>query len=157
MDRAQVSVFQGELGKKLTELKIETNTAEGLGGDQLGDTFRVLLPMLNSGGDAALMELAVGEMTEEAQLLMFHSTMIMEIGPGLPRLREATELWNLSCPLGAFQVWGEARQYYHRYSYPFHRDTPPEELAETAMYLIELLCTVISGRFTEAVKLSAGD
>ena len=138
-----VKEFQRELAGQIEELGMETNTAEGTGGTQIGDTLRTLLPV-NEGGDVVLTEILVSEFNAESDCLVFYTTMIMEIGPGYEALKEMLLDWNLLCPLGAFGIFRPARQFYHKYALPFPKDLPPKELADKAMYLLEVLYDVIS-------------
>ena len=153
MNAQDVLEFQRELSSQITRLHMETNTVEGNGGIQIGGTLRTLLPV-SMDGDAALTEILVSRYNEESDSLLFYSTMIMEIGPGYEALKEMLLDWNLTCPLGAFGIYRQARQFYHKYTLPFPKDTPPGKLADRAMYLLELLYEVLSERFPEAVRLS---
>ena len=156
MNAADVLQFQQELARQIEELKMETNMAEGSGGGQIGDTLRTLLPV-NAGSDVVLTEIIVTDLNAESDCLVFYTTMIMEIGPGYEALKEMLLDWNLTCPLGAFGIFRPARQFYHKFTVPIPKETAPKELADRAMYLLEMLYDVISERFPEAVKLSGHD
>ena len=153
MEIADVRAFQQALAKQIEELNMETNTAEGAGGAQIGDTLRTLLPV-NEGHEVVLTEILVSDFNAESDCLVFYTTMIMEIGPGYEALKEMLLDWNLLCPLGAFGIFRQGRQFYHKLALPFPKETAPEALADQAMYLLELLYDVISERFPEAVRLS---
>ena len=153
MNTADVLQFQQELTKQIEELNMETNMAEGTGGAQIGDTLRTLLPV-NEGRDVVLTEILVSGFNAESDCLVFYTTMIMEIGPGYEALKEMMLDWNLACPLGAFGIFRQGRQFYHKYVFPFPKNLPTKKLADRAMYLLEVLCEVISDRFPEAVMLS---
>lgn len=153
MNAQDVLTFQQELAKQIEELNMETNMAEGTGNAQIGDTLRTLLPV-SMKGDVALTEILVSQYNAESDCLVFYSTMIMEIGPGYEALKEMLLDWNLTCPLGAFGIFRQGRQFYHKFALPFPKETKPKELADRAMYLLELLYEVISERFPEAVQLS---
>ena len=153
MNSADVLQFQQELAKQLEELNMETNTSEGSGGAQIGDTLRMLLPM-DEGQNVVLTEILVSSFNAESDCLVFYTTMIMEIGPGYEALKEMLLDWNLTCPLGSFGIFRQARQFYHKYVLPFPKETSPKALADRAMYLLEVLYEVLSERFPEAVRLS---
>ena len=153
MNLEGVKKFQQELARQIEELNMETNVAEGTGGTQIGDTLRTLLPV-NEGRDVVLTEILVSDFNAESDCLMFYTTMIMEIGPGYEALKEMLLDWNLTCPLGAFGIFRQGRQFYHKYVFPFPKNLPVQKLADRAMYLLEVLYDVISERFPEAVKLS---
>ena len=154
MDAPRVQQFEQALAKQIEELGMETLIADGAGEGQIGQSLRTMLPIIGSQGDAALTEILVTELDEDLNLLYFYSTMIMEIGPGYEALKEMLLDWNLECPAGAFGIFRQGRQFYHKYTLPFPKDTAPEALADQAMVLLELLCEIISERFPEAVKLS---
>ena len=153
MNAADVLLFQQDLAGQIAQLNMETNTAAGSGGAQIGDTLRTLLPV-NNGGDVALTEILVSSFNAESDCLVFYTTMIMEIGPGYEALKEMLLDWNLACPLGSFGIFRQGRQFYHKFVFPFPKNLPPKKLAKRAMYLLEVLYDVISGRFPEAVMLS---
>lgn len=153
MNLSGVQTFQQELIKQIEELNMETNMAEGSGGSQIGDTLRTLLPM-GDGSNVALTEILVSEFNAESDCVMFYTTMIMEIGPGYEALKEMILDWNLLCPLGAFGIFRQERQFYHKYVFPFPKNLPPKKLADRTMYLLEVLYEVLSQRFPEAVQLS---
>lgn len=153
MNVSDVQAFQKELANQIEELDMETTMVEGTGGTQLGDTLRTLLPV-DEGRDAVLTEIIVSDFNAESDVLVFYTTMILEIGPGYEALKEMLLDWNLTCPLGSFGIFRQGRQFYHKLALPFPKETAPKELADRAMYLLELLYDVISERFPEAVKLS---
>ena len=43
--------------------------------------------------------------------------MIVEIGPGYEALKEMLLDWNLTARLGAFGIYRQQRQLYHKYNY----------------------------------------
>ncbi len=153
MNASDVLQFQQLLAGQIEELNMETNTAKGTGGAQIGDTLRTLLPV-NQGSDVVLTEILVSEFNAESDLLVFYTTMIMEIGPGYEALKEMLLDWNLTCPLGSFGIFRQGRQFYHKFVFPFPKQLSPKKLADRGMYLLEVLYDVISERFPEAVQLS---
>ena len=154
MDAPKVREFLDLLAKQIEELEMETKLDVAQSEAQLGPTLRTLLPMIGSKGDVALTEILVTQLDDDSDLLFFYTTMIMEIGPGYEALKEMVLDWNLESPVGAFGIYRQGRQFYHKYTFPFPKDTAPKALADRAMVLLELICEVVSGRFSEAVKLS---
>ena len=152
MDANGVKKFQDAMAEKIHALDVETAYVDG-GDGQIGGTLRALLPVTDA-GDASLMEIMVTEFEEGSDLLLFYTTMIVEIGPGYEALKEMLLDWNLRCPMGAFGIFRQARQFYHKYTVPVPKDAEPEALAEKAMELLEMLYEVISRQFPEAVRLS---
>ena len=152
MDANGVQKFQDALEQKIRALGVETAFVDG-GEGQVGNTLRALLPVTDA-GDASLMEIMVLDFEEDSDLLFFYTTMIVEIGPGYEAIKEMLLDWNLTCPLGAFGIFRQERQFYHKYAVPVPKDAEPELLAERAMDLLEQLYEIISRQFPEAVQLS---
>jgi len=144
--------FLNALEDILKEVGMQTAVLEGAE-PQIGNTLRALLPVTDA-GDVVLTEVMMGPCTEDALLLQLYSTMIMEIGPGYEALKEMLLDWNLTAQLGAFGIYRQQRQLYHKYNYIIPIDADPEEMAEEIFYLMKLVLTVISERFPDAVRLS---
>ena len=120
---------------------------------QIGNTLRTLLPVTDV-GDAVLLEVMLAPYTDDALLLQLYSTMIAEIGPGYEALKEMLLDWNLTCTLGAFGIYRQGRQLYHKYNYILPVDGEPEEIASEVFYLISLIRDAIALRFPDAVRIS---
>ncbi len=147
-----VKQFQAALDARLKELTLETAYFDN-GPESIGDTLRVLLPVTDD-GDIVLTEILATPWVEDCDLLHFYSTIIVEIGPGYEALKEMMLDWNLACPLGAFGIYRQTRQFYHKYTLALPKDTDLGTLPERAFYLLNLIAAVISERLPEAVKLS---
>ena len=80
--------------------------------------------------------------------------MIAKIGPGYEALKEMLLDWNLTCPIGAFGIYREGRQFYHKYNYLMPTDGDPKEMAKEIFYVIHLVRDVIAETFPDAVRLS---
>ena len=144
--------FQTALENLLKQTGAQTAVLEGTE-PQLGDTLRALLPVTEA-GDMVLTEVMMCPFTEDALLLQIYTTMIAEIGPGYEALKEMLLEWNLTASLGAFGIYRQNRQLYHKYNYIIPTDADPEEMAAEIFYLIDLVLGVISERFPDAVRLS---
>ena len=144
--------FQNALENLLKKAGVQTAELEGVE-PQIGNTLRALLPVTED-GDVVLTEVMMGPYTDDALLLEIYSTMIVEIGPGYEALKEMLLDWNLTAALGAFGIYRQQRQLYHKYNYIIPTDADPEEMAAEIFYLINLILGVISERFTDAVRLS---
>ena len=144
--------FQNALENLLKKAGVQTAELEGVE-PQIGNTLRALLPVTED-GDMVLTEVMMGPYTDDALLLEIYSTMIVEIGPGYEALKEMLLDWNLTAALGAFGIYRQQRQLYHKYNYIIPTDADPEEMAAEIFYLINLILGVISERFTDAVRLS---
>ena len=62
--------------------------------------------------------------------------------------------WNLTCPLGAFGIYRQGRQFYHKYNYPMPTEGDPKQMAVEIFFIIHLIRDVIAGIFPDAVRLS---
>lgn len=144
------------LAKEFNERDIETQTAPGNGGAQVGDTLRLLIPV-NDEGDAVLMEIMLANYFEDMDLLQFYSTLLLEIGPGYDELKNATFELNFFCPIGAFGIYEEGRQYYHKYGLMLETPHSIDELTERTLIVMEGLYDVISKYYQTVVDLSNGE
>ena len=147
-----VNKFQTSLENLLKRTGVETAVIDGED-PQIGSTLRALMPVTEA-GDAVLTEVMVGPYTEDALLLQIYSTMILEIGPGYEALKEMILDWNLVAPLGAFGIYRQQRQLYHKYNYIIPIDAVPGEMASEIFYLMNLVLDVVAARFPDAVRLS---
>lgn len=152
MQPSQVRIMQEDLESRFKKLNVETAWLEG-GEDQIGDTFRALMPV-NKSGDCVLLEVMVTPLDEVMDLLDIFISLIMKVGPGYEQLKEAMLEWNIDSPIGAFGVCGPDRTFYHRYTFPFPSDALPDELAEQTAYLIDQCYAVAARVFPEAVRIS---
>ena len=107
--------FQNALDNLLKKVGVQTAVLEGVE-PQIGNTLRALLPVTEA-GDVVLTEIMMGPYTDDALLLEIYSTMIVEIGPGYEALKEMLLDWNLTAALGAFGIYRQQKQLYHKYNY----------------------------------------
>ena len=147
-----VNVFFTELEDLLKKTGLETAVLKGEE-PQLGDTLRALMPV-DEAGNKVLMEILLGQYNENTLLVQIYSTMIAEIGPGYEALKEMTLDWNLTCPIGAFGIYRQNRQYYHKYNYLMPVDEGEKQMALEIFYIIHLVQDVIAQIFPDAVRLS---
>ena len=144
--------FLNALDGLLKQLGVQTAMLDGVE-PQIGNTLRALMPVTNT-GEVVLTEVMLGPLTEDALLVQIYSTMIVEIGPGYEALKEMILDWNLTAGLGAFGIYRQQRQLYHKYNYIIPTDADPEEMATEIFYLINLVVSVISEYYTDAIRLS---
>ena len=154
MDTLSVRAFEAEMERRLSALGIQSTYTEGIGDPQIGETLRILFPVTPA-GDAVITELMVTRLSPEADLLHVYSTIVVEIGPRYDELVRKLVTWNLRCPLGAYGIYTDERQLYHKYSFPFPRDAEPEDLAAQAMLLLELVHEVLAETYREAESYAA--
>lgn len=147
-----IHVFFTELDALFKKMEYETASLKGEE-IQLGDTLRVMLP-IDEAGNKVLMEIMAMSYTDDAILVQIYSTMIAEIGPGYEALKEMLLDWNLTCPLGAFGIYRQGRQFYHKYNYTLPTDGDPKQMAVEVFYIIHLVRDVIAQYFADIVRLS---
>ncbi len=147
-----INVFFDELEELMKKIGLETAALEGEE-PQLGHTLRTLMSVTEA-GDKVLLEVLAAQFDEDSLLISIYSTIIAEIGPGYETLKDILIDWNLSCPLGAFGIFRQNRQFYHKYNYLIPIDGEPKEIALEAFYLIHMISGVIGQYFSEAVRLS---
>ena len=147
-----ISIFFSELESLFKKIGLETATLKGEE-PQLGDTLRILLPVTEE-GNVVLTELLAAPYNEDVILLQIYSTMIAEIGPGYEALKEMLLDWNLSCPVGAFGIYRQGRQFYHKYNYLMPTDQDPDQMAMEIFYVVHLVGEVISPFLSDALRLS---
>lgn len=148
MDLKTAHQFFHLLDDKIQALGIKTTYVEGIRSPQLGDTLRILLP-LTAEGYPVITEVMVTEFADDADLLHIYTTVITLLGENAAELAGKLSEWNLLCPLGAYGVYEEERQLFHKYTLPFPREAEAELLAEDAMFLIELIHGVLSQKYPE--------
>jgi hypothetical protein len=146
------NLFLTELEKLLQKMEYETALIKGEN-PQLGDSLRALVPV-DKAGNKILLEVMSFPYGDHARLVQIYSTMIMEIGPGYEALKEMLLEWNLTCPIGAFGIFRQDRQFYHKYNYLMPSDADPKEMAPEVFFIIHLVRDVIANVFPDAVRLS---
>ena len=67
---------------------------------------------------------------EETDLLQFYTTMVMELDVDHGQLAQTLVQWNFLCPLGAFGIFEEGNQLYHKYGIVLNGTEELDELAE---------------------------
>ena len=145
-------LFLRELESLIKKMDYETAIIKN--DDQnLGDTLRALVPV-DEADNKVLLEVMAIPYDENAILVQIYTTMIAEIGPGYEALKEMTLEWNLTCPIGAFGIYRQNRQFYHKYNYLLPTEGDPKDRALEVFYVIHLVRDVIAEVFPDAVRLS---
>ncbi len=147
-----IIAFLNDLEELLKKMGYQTARLEGEE-PQIGETVRAMVPVDDAGNKVLLEVLAVAY-DDETLLIQIYTTMIAEIGPGYEALKEMTLDWNLACPIGAFGIYRQNRQFYHKYNYLLPTDGDPKERAMEVFYVIHLVRDVIADIFPDVVRLS---
>lgn len=155
MDLAKQKQFFQILEQKLNGMGMQTAAAAGAGAPQIGDTLRVLVPITDE-GEAVLLELMAAAIDEETDLLQFYTTMVMELAADRGQLAQTLMQWNFLCPLGAFGVFEEGGQLYHKYGVLLSGEEELEELTERVILILSVLYEVIEQKYPLAAKFAKG-
>ncbi len=147
MDLKTAHHFFQALDQKIQELGIETTYVEGIRSPQIGDTLRILLPVTEE-GHPVITEVMVTELADDLDLLHIYSTLIFKFNENAAELIGKLSEWNLLCPLGAYGIYEEEGQLFHKYTLPFPREMDASSLAEEAMLLLELIFEVLSNHYS---------
>lgn len=153
MDLASQEKFFQALGQKLRDMGMEPVLTAGAGAPQVGDTMRLLVPITDQ-GDAVLMELMVAAIDGETDLLQFYTTLVMELDTDFGQLSRTLLQWNFLCPLGAFGIFEEEKQLYHKYGVLLTEAEEPDQLAERVIQILSVLYEVIEQKFPLAAQFA---
>ena len=154
MDLKTAHQFFQTLDQKIQALEIETTYIEGIRSPQIGDTLRILLPVTEE-GHPVITEVMVTELSEDLDLLHIYTTVIAKFNERAEELPRLLSEWNILCPLGAYGIYEEEGQLFHKYTFPFPRDAAAGTLAEEAMVLVELVYSVLSQKYPEINEFAA--
>ena len=153
MDLAKQKQFFQILEQKLNGMGMQTAAAAGAGAPQIGDTLRVLVPITDE-GEAVLLELMAASIDEETDLLQFYTTMVMELDVDHGQLAQTLVQWNFLCPLGAFGIFEEGNQLYHKYGILLTGEEELDGLAEHVIQILSVLYEVIEQKYPLAVEFA---
>ena len=153
MDLAKQKQFFQILEQKLNGMGMQTAAAGGAGAPQVGDAMRVLVPITDE-GDAVLLELMAASIDEETDLLQFYTTMVMELDVDHGQLAQTLVQWNFLCPLGAFGIFEEGNQLYHKYGILLTGEEELDRLAEHVIQILSVLYEVIEQKYPLAVEFA---
>ncbi len=154
MDLKTAHQFFRELDRMIRDLGIDTTYVEGIRSPQLGDTLRILLPVTEE-GHPVITEVMVTEFTGELDLLHLYSTVIAAFNEKAGELPRKLSEWNILCPLGAYGIYEQEGQLFHKYTFPFPRQLAAEALAAQAMGLVELVYSILSEKYPEILEYAA--
>ncbi len=146
------NVFFTELESLLKKMEFQTTMLK-VEDPRIGESLRALVPV-DEAGNSVLLEVMVIPYDEDALLIQIYTTLLTEIGPGYEALKEMLLEWNLTCPIGAFGIYRQEKQFYHKYNYLMPTDEDPKQMAMEIFYIIHLVMDVIAGLFPDVVRLS---
>lgn len=150
-----IDQFFIELQTLLKKIGLETHMLKSEDPETV-DTLRAMVPVTEK-GDHVLVEVMAVPYTDDSYLLQLYTTMIAEIGPGYDALKDALLDWNLTCPFGAFGIYKQLRQFYHKYTYLMPVDVPADEMAKEIFYILNLVHAAITPIYPAAVRVSGAE
>ena len=146
----------GVLKDRLHAIGLETSEIPGVGGRQVGDTLRFLLPV-NDAGSPVLMEVMAFSLSKGRDMLQFFTTVFTDLEEDqYDRVHEALEAWSAACLLGSFGVYQKNRQLYHRYGALFFGETDAGKMADEAMNVLMLIYELLAAEYPELTKRALG-
>ncbi len=154
MERQKYEELFDSLKGTLEGIGLETYMLPGIGGIQIGDTLRTLVPVTDQ-GDAVMMELSLAHLSDELCFMQFYTTLIMEVGAGYDQLKLAVEGINFYCPIGAFGIF--ETQLYHKYGLLMNQDEDAEQLAADSMTALQVIYDILETYFPVATSISEGE
>ena len=144
------------LEERLHAVGLETSEIPGVGGGQVGDTLRFLLPV-NDEGSPVLMEIMAFSLSKGRDMLQFFTTVFTDLEEDqYNRVHEALEVWSAKCLLGSYGVYRENRQLYHKYGVPFFAVTDAGRMADEAMNVLLLVYEMLAAEYPELTKRVLG-
>lgn len=120
--------------------------------------LRLWLPLFEDGDvdSRVLMEIAPITYNEPLDLAHIYTTMLAEPGPGVEELRRKLQDWNLTAFVGAYGIFEEMGQLYHKHSIVLMEDLDEEEQADLIFMGACVAADEMARRFPEAVHISNG-
>ena len=116
-----------------------------------------MLPRLHDDGTGAvLMEVCLLEYSEEISVAQIYTTIIPEPKPGLTALREKLPRWNFASLAGAYGIYEEQGQLYHKQNVAVLRELGVDDQVEAVLTGIFAAMDEMARRLPEALAVSAG-
>lgn len=131
--------------------------------DQLGETeltevqgtlFLRLFPALfpDDSGHVYI-EICLIPYSDELTVAQIYSTLMPKPGPHTDQLPAHFEDWNLHSAVGAYGLYGENRQLYHKHNIALHSEDVPELQAGIVLAGLQLAMDEMARRLPEAVQI----
>ena len=120
-------------------------------------TLQVLLPLYEEGRGLVIMDLCLVDYDEDFELVQIYSTMTPEPGPGLPALRQTLGEWNMVALAGAYGIYEELGQLYHKYNVVVRAQEDLDDVVADVLAGVFMATEEMSRRLVEAVRLSSGE
>lgn len=121
-----------------------------------GPMLRMRIPLLENGAGQVLVEVCALTYNDQIDIIQIYSTMLPQPGPGLEALRAKLNEWNLVTIAGAYGIYDQLGQFYHKYNVAVDVSHGLEDKADQAILGICVALDEMSGRIEEAMSISVG-
>ena len=141
------SILEAVLGEDSTELT-----------EQDGILFLRLFPALFTDGSGRVyMEVCVLDYSDELSIGQVYSTMIPKPGPHSDDLKEHFADWNLHSAAGAYGLYGDQKQLYHKQTVALINDESVDSQSQALFACIGMCMDEMSRHLHEAIQIAFGD
>lgn len=121
-----------------------------------GPVLRTVIPLLEEEQGPVLVEICVLNYNDQSDIIQIFSTMLLEPGPGLEKLRAQLNSWNLVTIVGAYGIYDKMGQLYHKYNVAIDSQLDLESKADQGFLGLCMSLDEMCGRMKEAMMISAG-
>ncbi|MCC8157048.1 MAG: hypothetical protein LUC21_07765 [Oscillospiraceae bacterium] len=120
-------------------------------------TFLRLMPALFEDETGQVyMEICFLDYSEEVTIAQVYTTLLMEPGPGLAAIREKLGEWNLHSFSGAYGIYEEQGQLYHKQNISFINEAAVDDQVDLLFAGICVALDEMTRRLPEAVAMNEG-
>ncbi|MGI6192965.1 MAG: hypothetical protein ACOYI3_05335 [Christensenellales bacterium] len=121
------------------------------------EMLRFAAPLLGDDKGFVLIEICQFDYDETSAIFQIFSTMIPEPGPGFEKLRSAVNGWNLFSRLGAYGIFEQLGQLYHKYNVVVNLDESAESVFTRVVTALYICMDEMEYRLSEALAISSGE
>lgn len=130
---------------------------ETLAAEQDGQRFvRCLLPLFDDGTGKVLMDIFALDYNEHFDLIQLYTTMILQPGPGLEKLRGKLGEWNFYASAGSYGIYEEAGQLYHKYNVIAQSESSVDRVVSDTFAAVCVCMDEMADHLMEAIHISNG-
>lgn len=135
-------------------LQLTRNANESL--ENASDSLKVLIP-ISEDGDFILTEITLCDISPSNTIIQFYSTIATHVlDDCIPEVEKSLIHMNMHTALGAFGIFYEGHQIYHKYSYITFEQSAPSIIAQQIIGITNLLLKVIQPSYMICRLLSEG-
>ena len=117
-----------------------------------------MIPSLYTDIEAlVLMEICLLEYSEDISVVQIYTTIFPEPKPGLEDLRAKLPEWNFNSLVGAYGIYEEQGQLYHKHNVAVITGDDPDEQVNDVLPAICMALDEMARRLPEAIMLSEGN